>query len=68
MQCVHSCTHFTFGDFEFGVLLVPQAAPVAVGDPNRKLGVWAVRRLQGEVGSLIKKKKIIRKILQKIYK
>lgn len=43
-------TRFTFGDFEFVVLLVPQAAPVAVGDPDRKLRVWAVRRLQGEVG------------------
>lgn len=45
----HSHTHphtqrplVTFGDAEFVVLLVPQAASVAVGDPNRKLGVWAV--------------------------
>lgn len=44
-------THFTFRDFKFGVLLVPQAAPVAVGDPDRKLSVWAVGRLQAEVGS-----------------
>lgn len=35
-------TRFTFRDFEFGVLLVPQAAPVAVGDPDRKLCVRAV--------------------------
>lgn len=53
--CTHARTHFTFGDFKFGVLLVPQAAPVAVSDPNRKLGVWAVRRLQGKVGSYKKK-------------
>lgn len=44
-----SHTHFTFRDFEFIVLLVPQAAPVAVGYPDRELGVWAVRGLQGEV-------------------
>lgn len=35
-------TRFTFGDFEFVVLLVPQAAPVAVGDADRKLCVWAI--------------------------
>ena len=45
----HTHTHFTFRDFEFVVLLVPQAAPVAVGYPDRKLSVWPVRRLQGEV-------------------
>lgn len=42
-------THFTFWDFEFVVLLVPEAAPVAVGYPDRELCVWAVRRLQAEV-------------------
>ncbi len=47
-QC---CAHFTFRDFEFVVLLVPQAAPVAVGYLDRELCVWAVRGLQGEVSS-----------------
>lgn len=46
----HTRTHLTFRDFEFVVLLVPQAAPVAVGYPDRELGVWAVRGLQGEIG------------------
>lgn len=32
----------TFGYFEFVVLLVPQAAPVTVGDPHGKLRVRAV--------------------------
>lgn len=52
-------TLVTFGDFEFVVLLVPQAAPVAVGDPNRKLRVGAVRRHQGEIrGCEIRPKQI----------
>lgn len=42
-------TLVTFGDFEFVVLLVPQAAPVAGGNLDRKLRVWAVRRRQGEI-------------------
>lgn len=42
-------TLVTFGDFEFVVLLVPQAAPVAGGNLDRKLRVWAVRRCQGEI-------------------
>lgn len=49
MHKAQANTHFTFRDFEFVVLPVPQAAPVAVGYPDRKLSVWAVRRLQGEV-------------------
>lgn len=42
-------TLVTFGDFEFVVLLVPQAAPVAGGNLDRKLRVGAVRRRQGEI-------------------
>lgn len=52
-------TLVTFGDFEFVVLLVPQAAPVAGGNLDRKLRVWAVRRRQGEIrGWEIKTKRI----------
>lgn len=61
-------TGFTFGDFEFVVLLVPQAAPVAVGDPDRKLRVWAVRRLQGEVGGLETKSKHIKALRYQLRK
>lgn len=43
-------TQFTFRDFEFVVLLVPQAASVAVGYPGWELSVWTVRGLQGKVG------------------
>lgn len=45
----HTHTHVTFWDFEFVVLSVPQAAPVAVSYADRELSVWAVRGLQGEV-------------------
>lgn len=61
-------TGVTFGDFEFVVLLVPQAAPVAVGDPDRKLRVWAVRRLQGEVGGLETKSKHIKALRYQLRK
>lgn len=44
-------TLVTFGDFEFVVLLVPQAALVAGGNLDRKVRVWAVRRQQGEIRS-----------------
>lgn len=40
----------TFESFEFVIFLVPQAARVTAGDAHRKLGVGAVRRLEGEVG------------------
>lgn len=46
----HTHTYSTFRDFKFVVLLVPQAARIAIGDAHRKLSVWAVRGLQGEVG------------------
>lgn len=48
-ETVQVCTH-TFGDFEFVVLLVPEAALIAGGYPDGEVCVRVVGGLQVEIG------------------